>query len=138
MFCRISGFLLGLFLKAETEETFSSETSVNFQRISRRYIAEDRTLLTCFVANLIIVWYGEGVGNYCRTGSSHRAGLCPTKMQTFNRKFNRNKLSSFGYEIRERTNRWIRFQCYDFILCSYFAITRMYLNQEIYFFLERK
>lgn len=61
MFCRIYGFLLGLFLIAEMEEIFSSEPSVNFLRTSRRYIAEDRTLLACSVANLIILRHGGDV-----------------------------------------------------------------------------
>jgi hypothetical protein len=80
MICRISDFLLGLFLSAEIEEMFSSETPIIFQRTTQRYILEDRILLTCFVANLIIPRFGRGVRNYCRTGSDGQVGFCPTMM----------------------------------------------------------
>jgi hypothetical protein len=39
-----NGFLLGLFSTLKMEATCSSETSVDFQRIARCYVLEDKTL----------------------------------------------------------------------------------------------
>jgi hypothetical protein len=40
----LPAFTLAYSLNLKTEATFSPETSVDFQRITRRYIPEDRTL----------------------------------------------------------------------------------------------
>jgi hypothetical protein len=45
-----SAFLLGLFL--DSEDTCSSETSVDFERTPRRYIPEDRTVYNQRCENL--------------------------------------------------------------------------------------
>jgi hypothetical protein len=39
-----AGFLLGLYFDPEIEATYLSETSVDFQRTTRRYISEDKTI----------------------------------------------------------------------------------------------
>jgi hypothetical protein len=44
--CFHAGFLLGLFSTLKMEAICSSETSVDFQRTTRRYIPEDSTLQT--------------------------------------------------------------------------------------------
>jgi hypothetical protein len=59
-----SGFFFGLLIDIETDATYSSETSLNFQRTTRRYISSDRTFLEHLGAGrrIIVKMYQEGRG----------------------------------------------------------------------------
>jgi hypothetical protein len=52
-----AGFLLGLFFDSEDRQNISSETSVDFQRTTRRYIPEGRTSLCVLYIFLSLASY---------------------------------------------------------------------------------
>jgi hypothetical protein len=98
----LADFLLVLFFTLKMEATYSYETSLDFQRTTRLYILEDRTLHNHRCDNLKSYMKNSNLRNELRSSGFMASSLPSTRRASHSRVMTSHLISLFALDVDER------------------------------------